>query len=357
MFRANSLSVPFLERLRRSSTRPVDLRDVHYGERFDDTTLVFDIARPYSDDRIVAIAPPLRNLATLLKRTRVGSVPLCSGKVIEQDRLSDIWLDGVDLDSNIESDWIESANINEENLNNIFTDRRVLHTLSLNNKPEWIVRWIEFNRSNHGADGVLIYDNGSVLYSAEWLEDFLRNTFPDLVIAVVAWPFKLGPQAWNGSAWDSDFCQHGAFHSARYRFLQAARSVLNSDIDELVVSKNGASVFEETERSASGYIHFAGRWVLPKDRNSDDHRDSIYLQAGVGACPYKWCVVPNRCDKSNQWCTHRIINMPSHNNENFEYRHFRLVSNNWKGSRGPGVGEIDTFPEEMLLSHLKKMKL
>jgi hypothetical protein len=73
------------------------------------------------------------------------------------------------------------------------------------------------------------------------------------------WPFKYGPQGANSwDHWDSDFCQLGAWEHARWRFLQNARSAMNSDIDELVLSKSGQSVFEAAEHHGPGSSDIAG---------------------------------------------------------------------------------------------------
>ena len=44
-------------------------------------------------------------------------------------------------------------------------------------------------------------------------------------------------------------------------FLQQARSAMSTDIDELVVAKDGASVFEAAERSRLGIVRYEGYWV------------------------------------------------------------------------------------------------
>ena len=48
---------------------------------------------------------------------------------------------------------------------------------------------------------------------------------------------------------------------ARFRFLSQARSVLNVDIDELVLSDRNRSIFAATEQARGGFVKFSGRWV------------------------------------------------------------------------------------------------
>src|SRR5665213_36842 len=75
---------------------------------------------------------------------------------------------------------------------------------------------------------------------------------------VLCGPFKYGPQSTLAQGlWDSDFYQLGAWEHARWRFLTQARSAMNTDIDELVVSARGRSVFEAAERSLFGIARYA----------------------------------------------------------------------------------------------------
>jgi SAM-dependent methyltransferase len=230
--------------------------------------------------------------------------------------------------------------------NHLYAGKRVLYTLSKDNDLRWIIDWIRFHVRNHGANAVLLYDNASTKYSGEELERSLRQAFPQLEVNVVQWPYKYGPQGLSrDSGWDSDFCQAGAFHDARFRFLDRASSVLNCDIDELVVSSNGGSIFEATEKARNGCLVFGGHWL---SNAIDERRDKLNSWSDVrhsyfkyaerstsDPCPNKWCVVPGRCDIKDQWRTHSILGKDSTacHTRIFSYRHFRSVSTNWKYQR------------------------
>ncbi len=127
-----------------------------------------------------------------------------------------------------------------------FAGKRVLLTLSKNNRLEWICDWIRFHQDHHGANAVLLYDNNSTLYSLDELASAIANLPGIEATKVIHWPYKYGPQGHGGGFWDSDFCQSGALEDARWRYLQRARSVLNVDIDELVLPRS-QSVFERVE--------------------------------------------------------------------------------------------------------------
>jgi hypothetical protein len=115
------------------------------------------------------------------------------------------------------------------------------------------------------------------------------------------------------------------------------------DIDELVVSSDGSSVFTQAENSPTGCVHFPGRWIsnarhhpLPSDRQPVRHRDFYYTDLKIpSTCPNKWCVVPAKCALRDQWSVHRVTGRPSLEtfSETIVYRHFRGISNNWKLKR------------------------
>ena len=101
---------------------------------------------------------------------------------------------------------------------------------------------------------------------------------------------------------------------------------MNADIDELVLSKSGQSVFEAAERSRSGFVRYRGRWIIGvDDRTTQEaadrlprHRDFEILmppnyefswQRGrrdTNVCAPKWTVVPGKCPRRAQWHIHSI---------------------------------------------------
>jgi hypothetical protein len=242
------------------------------------------------------------------------------------------------------------------NESEIFRDRRVIFTMSKDNPIEWILDWVRFNRDIHGADAVLIYDNGSSAYDSATLSAALRSVRGIRCSVVMEWPFKYGPQGANSwDHWDSDFCQLGAWEHARWRFLQNARSAMNSDIDELVLSKSGKSVFEAAEQSWTGLVRYRGRWIIGIDDGIRDnmhkapHRHADFsilmppdyqfsrlgMRRDANACLPKWTVVPTRCPTRVQWHVHSIFSWWASYfcTRDFSFRHFREIGSNWKYQR------------------------
>jgi len=346
MFHCTSLYLPQGAAVRESA-RPVDLRQPDYNENFDATTLFYDIvALTVPRKSLLFVGPPLLNLLPLLYQSRLN------GRQFEtiwwsyyaRDRCCDVWVQMLKDGDTILDTPFGSFQLSPQTAeHHLYAGKRVLYTLSKDNEIPWIIDWIQFHAKNHGANAVLLYDNASSSYSGQSLEEALRDKFPKFEINVVHWPYKYGPQGVSAEAgWDSDFCQAGAFQDARFRFLASAASVLNCDVDELVVAPRGRSVFEATECVPGGYITFTGRWVsnafqleaaLPSGKR---HGQFLFVDRDDSrSCPTKWCVVPSQCPMGVHWSTHLIHGKDSDASHTsaFSYRHFRGISTNWKYQR------------------------
>lgn len=336
----------------RESPRPVQLRNDRYAQQFDWHTLFYDVYRVGRD--VVLQGPPLRNLAAPLLaaprlRNRFGPL-FPRARRVERTNASEIWLRTNDSELILDGPLGRFEIAVQPNLSHRFAGRRVLHTLSKDNDVRWIIDWIRYYACVHGADAVLVYDNASTRYTAAELEAQLAATFPDIVVTVVHWPYKYGPQgglagAVNGieTPWDSDYCQTGSLQHARFRYLRSARSVLNVDIDELVVAAGPAGpIFAATERARGGFIKFAGQWITsaaPRAVTVADCRHADFTLRDVQeteVCPPKWCVVPAACDDiRHSWSVHNLFGARANKRvtADYTYRHFKGISNNWKYDR------------------------
>lgn len=367
--RTRPVLLPDFTAARREPTRPEEFRGENFDRQFDDTTLFYD-AVSVGESQVALFAPPFFNLAESLSATRffAGSAP-CEAEIRSYDRHAQIWMKTSPADSirarGPLGDFAITVSRSEWDF---FRDRRVIFTMSKDNPIEWILDWVRFNRDVHGADAVLIYDNGSTAYASATLSDAIASVSGIERSVVVEWPCRYGPQGTNSwDHWDSDFCQLGAWEHARWRFLQDARAVMNSDVDELVLSKDGTSVFEAAERSPLGLVRYRGRWIIGVDRDGSRatdalprHRDfEIYMppeyrfswRAGrrdMNGCQPKWTVVPQKCPPRSQWHVHSIASWwPSYLpcSRNFTFGHFREIGNNWKYQRTNRVAFDPTIHE------------
>jgi hypothetical protein len=357
--RTNDVILSGFTEARREPTRPAEFRGEKFEREFDATTLFYD-AVDIGDARIALFAPPFFNLAGGVAATDFSrGAARCEARIRQLDRHAQVWLKAPAQHGRLRA----SGPLGDFDIavspsgRQMFRDRRVIFTMSKDNPIEWILDWVRFNRDVHGADAVLIYDNASTTYDSAALSAALASVSGIERSVVVEWPYKYGPQGTNSwDHWDSDFCQLGAWEHARWRFLQDARSAMNSDIDELVLSKAGRSVFEAAERSRSGFVRYRGRWIIGVDDRAAEkaadqlprHRDFSVLmppeyrfswlrgRGDVNRCQPKWTAVPAKCPPQVQWHVHSIASWwPSYLpcSGDFSFRHFREIGSNWKYQR------------------------
>jgi hypothetical protein len=373
--------------IRREPRRPPALRVNGFDEKFDAETLFYDAFVGPTGTHVVTVGPPFLNLRPLVERMRVVASPSgasCGFRIKEMDRTAQLWIAvprGTER-LTISSGLGEFVIVPRKNLCGHFAGRRVLLTQSKNNRLEWIGDWLRYYRDIHGADAVLIYDNASTRYAPAELARSIAAVPGIEAAGVVVWPFKFGPQGLDARRfwWDSDFCQHGALEHARWCFLAAARSVLNTDIDELVVSRDGRGAFEAAERAPFGVVRYRGAWapgIEGTTRTATDqapmrHRDFDHMlqprrvrrwgvvPAYQDRCPPKWVVVPRRCPDHAQWGIHNVKNwipaLPI--TSAFSYRHFREINDNWKYDRSarPAFDPARHIRDEALASNFSRVQ-
>jgi hypothetical protein len=347
---------------RREPTRPPELREPGFEQEFDDTTLFYDAFHAPDSGQVLVIAPPFLNLFGALRSMRVMAVPsgrLCKFRIERLDRCMRVRIDAPRGSERlaIETDFGYFELQIGENLSALFRGLRTIFTKSKDNAIPWILDWIRYHRDTHGAEAVLIYDNGSTAYDARALDTGLQHINGLKRACVVKWPFKFGPRGRQGSrqSWDSDYCQHGILEHARWRFLAEARSVMTGDVDELVVSSDKRTAFEMAERSLAGMVRYFGLWVIGIEGLSPPaplggvlrHRDfDMMLLPGKPlsklpwsqpehGCAPKWTVVPSRLPSWAQWKVHTIGRWPPARivSHRLCLRHFREIGTNWKYDR------------------------
>ncbi len=354
--------------MRREPTRPVERRVDNFTEKFDATTLFFDALFSHRADQVLLLGPPFSNLLPAIENASFTALPSrvkCEFRTRTMDRHSQVWISvpsgtrQIVLEGQFGRVEVTPGN----NLSGLFEGKRVLVTLSKNNELEWIKDWVRYNRDIHGANAVLFYDNQSTAYSPKDIIQALAEISGLEQVCVVPWPFKYGPVGIGYlDYWDSNFCQYGSLEHARWMFLQRAESVLNTDVDELVVSKRGESIFKAAESAWSGMVAFRGVWVFgfdDKTRRGTVQRPirytdfDYYLEPTsrryLGLCKVtdvfptpggllntKWAVVPSKCPVNAQWAVHSIYSWRGLYTQmsidsGFLYRHYREINDNWRG--------------------------
>jgi len=353
----------------RDSPRPPELRNNSYAAHYDWDTLFYDVYR--SGRHVVFQGPPFLNFLDHLKAAepfrRAFGFPRFAARHHGEKKRGEIWLKSDAKSFALDCALGQFDITVQPDMSAMFAGRRVITTLSQNNDLRWIADWVRFYRRIHGADGVLVYDNGSTAYSLAQLQASLDEAAEGSPALALSWPFAYGPQgglagAVNGveTPWDSDFCQTGSLQHARFRFLTRARSVLNVDIDELLLGDDGGSIFAATEASRAGFIKFPGRWITTCSpggalRETCRHADFVQFETGAGLdCPPKWCVVPGRGDRrSDSWSVHNLFGAKANRevDNTWHYRHLRGITTSWKEERwqmGNGAGSLGLTQDDAL---------
>ncbi len=236
-----------------------------------------------------------------------------------------------------------------ENLGPAFAGRNVLFTMSRDNELGWIAEWARYHVRWQGVDGIVLFDNGSTAYDTAAIADTLLGIDGLGAVAVVSLPWSYGrpdPAVLNNPYY-SLFLQIGSMSMALRRFAPAARGLLNADIDELVASPPGRTVFDLLDRAARGLIVMRGQFV--EARPSDEappagrtHRHYPYRLADPRARQSrqkKWVLNPRRnwvADLDVHPYMHWIHGRPWFGKSQpagVFYRHFRGISTNWKDNR------------------------
>ncbi len=318
----------------------MEQREPTYDQEFDALTIFYDIFKSVDGRWVVLLGPSLGNLMipTMAAVGTAFGVPVSAFEVRNRDRNDQIWVPSDAADVVFKSLVPGKVEI-QPNHSDWFAGKRVAFTLSKDNDLHWIKDWAYFHARRHGCNAVLFYDNESSRYAKEEIYETLSSISSLDTVAVVGWPYKYGPQGRARKDWDSDYCQYGMLEHARHRFLMRAAACLNCDVDELVVTRDGSSVFDRVLKSRTGYIYYEGLWIENLRSESPEsarrHVQFRFRQADPEMLLHKWAVVPERSPKHAQWRVHNVRGMRS--DESFTsgvlYRHFRAINTDWKESR------------------------
>lgn len=342
----NSCILSDIGKHKRSSPRIESLRSIDYEEKFDYTTLAFDVFM--SDDKLVFSGPPAYGLEEFFNKENfyLNGQSICHIPEIHLlDRTQRNWLWG---DNDVQQfKWkYEDVEFNisvNHHCHDLFRGKKVLFTLSKNNKFEWISDWIRFYKIIHDIDAVLFYDNNSDNYTLEELKKYLIEQNLGVDVVLVPWNFKYGPQGGmfadtKSAPWDSDFCQYGMMEHAKERFLKYSFGVINVDIDELIVGKNDESIFCQLNNIPAIHIH--GKWIesVPLDKSAPVRFNNFFFYDRKNyKSDYKWCVSPQKIEYDAQWKVHTIKTKKIKITKNFYYLHYKAINYNWKIKRADPI--------------------
>ena len=203
--------------------RKVDL--AHLEKHFDADTLFYDVFFEPTNQRLVAVGPPLGNLKIELK-IFVNGEPIKHRVIRRAAKRSYLVIGDVSRVEKL-NDVLLRANGHQQQLrvpaNNTGTGHKfTLCTLQKDNREHWIRDWIEHYRKI-GVDRVILYDNNS-------------SKPPDVDAIVIPCPYKYGLLKDQGSSrptvYRTNFLHMSLLTICGYKYRSG--HLLNFDIDELL---------------------------------------------------------------------------------------------------------------------------
>lgn len=358
-FTLNPIVLPQDGALRRDHIVPHRYRLAGYDDTYDFHTLAYDVVWMPRQRALLLVCPKLLNLEKLLKQGAMTAdgVTLPRPRICRYRRHDEVWIPcptqpahitlrtkGLTLGAAVSCQ--ESA----------FNGKNVLLTKSKDNALVWLTDWVRHHRVDQGADAVLVFDNGSNDYALADLQHAIGPEAGVQTAAAIASDFPFG--SWKASKLihRSMFYQAAMLNLARHRFVQSARAVLPSDVDEMVT---GANVFDAAANSRLGYVTIPAVWrysQLP-DGQMPRHADHIWRRDPEATCKEKYALAPGRWFTRTTWDIHGLHRYAFNNRvkmRDAKLLHCEHISTSWKRHRNAEEGmtlRIDPDSEKALAAH------
>lgn len=204
-----------------------------------------------------------------------------------------------------------------------FSGMHVITTKQKDEPLEWIEEWVQYYYRAYGVRGFVFYNNNCTKYTADEMKEYLQKVSSEIIIEVIDVNVPFGPPS---PRWDSDYMQYVILEHFKYKFGWCAKSVINQDVDELLVIPPNMSydgmITDLLEKGAPGLSYCTifidpyspvtkvSSHTLPRE---DVHFKDYYLwwdnpernpRTPTGR---KWIVIPTNCVEY-QWALHRVDN-------------------------------------------------
>ncbi|MEL6679710.1 MAG: hypothetical protein AAFQ51_13475 [Pseudomonadota bacterium] len=220
-----------------------------------------------------------------------------------------------------------------------FAGKNALVAISKNNDLRWIRDWLTYHVRVHGANAVVLFDNGSDAYRFRQLRMAVGSVPGIDEYAVISAPYPFGPAGVSRPTTNAKFFHLSMLHIAHLRFLARANAVLSVDVDELVVPRSGTPIFDAVKRAEQGFLTFPGTWrYAPKPADAGSvvrHVDHQLARRGRDArMNGKWCVDPMGALQGKYWRVHGIVGGERTARPDYHFLHCRQISTGWDYERG-----------------------
>lgn len=326
--------------LRRTPPRAPEDQQSDYLEKFDHHLLMADIVN--TPEGLLGFGPPMLNLQQHLPDLPVSldGSPIRTALGVEpRTRLTRFTFPGsegrqtsrVEVSIGEDSYSVDASPAQGD----LFRGLNVLATQQKDNDLDNIRDWVDVHARVNAINAVLIYDNSSAAYTAEELLHTIAPIAGIEVAVVVRWPHKWGPTGGPHSKWDSDYGQYQSWEHMRWRFLQEARTVMLSDVDEIPLIDDGRTCAEAALSSPDGVAYYRMRDLVPfpvavgVEGRPRRHVDFNYSYPTV-LKNWKFTYVPSRLHPDQQVRVHDISGSVPPAQPIGYCRHFLGIHRNWR---------------------------
>lgn len=345
---------------RRNMPLPAARRTEKYVAKFDAHTLVYDAVE--DAQRIRLFCPRLLNLWPLLRDgLRLNGAP------VRLRRRRHLRFEQLDLPKGARG--VLTVEVDGQQLplpvhrvaTELFAGLDTMITMVKDTPAQWIVDWVNYHASAHGAQGLVLLDNGSDPSLMQETVVRLDAETPLTQIAVVSAPFPYGDRAGARFVAPAKYLQVAMLNLMRAMFLGQASGILSVDVDEFVKpmpsSVSHRTIFDMARGHSTGCVSFLGKWAFaqdtsgPQPQRAHSHTDPDNLCRNP-----KWCLVPGGLADRFTFAVHRPAGpvFPFTHIAATHYWHFQATTTGWKAPRFEKgiVGSPDPDLAQALQVHL-----
>ena len=303
----------------RLPARHVLSRTDDFEQKFDFSTLFYDVFWSAGGAEVLCIGPPFRfgaDAAATLQFVALPSGIACQhvherGEGAAENSRSLFRIRTPTGTTGLEIIIGQQRHISaiQPNLSAVFADQDVLLVLSQNNRLEWIIDWINYHARLFGFRAVLFLDNRSTAYELDQIAQAIRENCAIDTCVVMAVDFPYGPLGNKnfGGRTDSNFLQVGIYEAARHRFLTDARMVANFDIDELLVLRGGGDLWSIVHGGRRPVVVIPRFNTLGRLAPGVEPRHALFdLVSRRSAVKPKWIVQPRFLSVDTQLHIHSV---------------------------------------------------
>lgn len=342
------LRLPEAAPVKRARVAPEGARGPEYDAMFDFRTLAYGAVR--AKGGLVLVCPKLGPLARVLRRARFSGGMRWAG-MRRFRRYDEVWLAG-DPGEVLEVALPGEAGGAVREMPVLgrrpeFDGLACLTTKSKDNDLAWIGDWARHHVRSQGAQGVVLFDNGSSAYAPGEVTEVLAGAGLKAALVVSA-DLPFGPTALKPPRHMALYFQTATLNLARHWALAGAGAVAVNDIDELFLSRGERSIFQAARESRWGYVTAPGHWRAREGGGPPRHGDHVLRDAPERRCKEKFCVVPGGRLRWFGWDVHGLgryqFNRMARAQDQY-FIHCREISTGWKYKRDGRKGATEPCPQ------------